>query len=174
LGCGDFERFEADAFYGGEDIVGGTGFTGADLANLLKEAAIVATRRKAEAVTIDDFTAAIERIVAEEPGARPGGTQPRRPSRNRPRAGRRDPAERRSGPRSVDHPRDVGALGYTMQRSDPGSLSTGSLGAGEPHRGAEGGRASEALVYDGEASTGLPMTCSARPRSQWRWSRATV
>jgi hypothetical protein len=25
LGCGDFERFEAEAFYGGEDIIGGFG-----------------------------------------------------------------------------------------------------------------------------------------------------
>lgn len=41
-----------------------TGFTGADLANLVNEAAIVATRRKAAAVTMEDFTAAIERIVA--------------------------------------------------------------------------------------------------------------
>jgi cell division protease FtsH len=41
-----------------------TGFTGADLANLVNEAAIVATRRGAEAVSLDDFTAAVERIVA--------------------------------------------------------------------------------------------------------------
>ena len=41
-----------------------TGFTGADLANLVNEAAIVATRRKAAAVAMEDFTAAIERIVA--------------------------------------------------------------------------------------------------------------
>ncbi len=41
-----------------------TGFSGADLENLVNEAALVATRRKAEAVTLDDFTAAIERIVA--------------------------------------------------------------------------------------------------------------
>src|SRR5690606_27518896 len=40
------------------------GFTGADLANLVNEAAIVATRRNGDAVTMDDFTAAIERIVA--------------------------------------------------------------------------------------------------------------
>ena len=40
------------------------GFTGADLANLVNEAALVATRRNADAVTIDDFTAAVERIVA--------------------------------------------------------------------------------------------------------------
>jgi len=40
------------------------GFSGADLANLVNEAAILATRRNAIAVTTDDFTAAIERIVA--------------------------------------------------------------------------------------------------------------
>ncbi|HET9594167.1 MAG TPA: ATP-dependent zinc metalloprotease FtsH [Anaeromyxobacteraceae bacterium] len=40
------------------------GFTGADLANLINEAALVATRRKADQVSMSDFTAAIERIVA--------------------------------------------------------------------------------------------------------------
>jgi cell division protease FtsH len=40
------------------------GFTGADLANLVNEAALLATRRHAEAVTAADFTQAIERIVA--------------------------------------------------------------------------------------------------------------
>ncbi|MEQ8247306.1 MAG: ATP-dependent zinc metalloprotease FtsH [Alphaproteobacteria bacterium] len=41
-----------------------TGFTGADLANLVNEAALLATRRRAEVVSLEDFTAAIERIVA--------------------------------------------------------------------------------------------------------------
>src|SRR5204863_5587556 len=40
------------------------GFTGADLANLVNEATLLATRRNAEAVTMTDFTAAIERMVA--------------------------------------------------------------------------------------------------------------
>ena len=40
------------------------GFTGADLANLVNEAALLATRRGAEDVTLSDFTAAMERIVA--------------------------------------------------------------------------------------------------------------
>ena len=40
------------------------GFTGADLANLVNEAALLATRRNGDAVTMADFTNAIERIVA--------------------------------------------------------------------------------------------------------------
>jgi cell division protease FtsH len=40
------------------------GFTGADLANLVNEAALLATRRGADAVTMSDFTNAVERIVA--------------------------------------------------------------------------------------------------------------
>ncbi|MGN8200283.1 ATP-dependent zinc metalloprotease FtsH [Salinisphaera sp. RV14] len=41
-----------------------TGFTGADLANLVNEAALLATRRRADGVTMADFNNAIERIVA--------------------------------------------------------------------------------------------------------------
>ncbi|MGD9725001.1 MAG: ATP-dependent zinc metalloprotease FtsH [Alphaproteobacteria bacterium] len=40
------------------------GFTGADLANLVNEAALLATRRGAKTVTLEDFTQAIERIIA--------------------------------------------------------------------------------------------------------------
>ncbi len=40
-----------------------TGFSGADLANLVNETALNATQRKAQAVELQDFTAAIERIV---------------------------------------------------------------------------------------------------------------
>lgn len=39
------------------------GFTGADLANLVNEAALIATRHNAESVSPADFTAAVERIV---------------------------------------------------------------------------------------------------------------
>lgn len=41
-----------------------SGFTGADLANLVNEAALVATRRKSNLVEEEDFVSAIERIVA--------------------------------------------------------------------------------------------------------------
>lgn len=40
------------------------GFTGADLANLVNEAALMATREDKDAVTIDHFTRAMERIIA--------------------------------------------------------------------------------------------------------------
>jgi len=40
------------------------GFTGADLANLANEAAVLATRRNAAAIAMADFTGAVERIVA--------------------------------------------------------------------------------------------------------------
>ncbi len=40
------------------------GFAGADLANLINEAALLATRRGGDAVTLADFTSAVERIVA--------------------------------------------------------------------------------------------------------------
>jgi cell division protease FtsH len=40
------------------------GFSGADLANVMNEAALLAARRNADAVTMQDFEAAIERVVA--------------------------------------------------------------------------------------------------------------
>ena len=40
------------------------GFSGADLANLMNESALLAARRSAQAVTMQDFEAAIERVVA--------------------------------------------------------------------------------------------------------------
>ncbi|MEE8333266.1 MAG: ATP-dependent zinc metalloprotease FtsH [Alphaproteobacteria bacterium] len=54
----------------GDDIDAGAiagltpGFTGADLANLVNEAAIIATRRDGESVSMEDFTQAVERVVA--------------------------------------------------------------------------------------------------------------
>jgi cell division protease FtsH len=40
------------------------GFTGADLANLVNEATLLATRRGADAVTMSDFSNAVERMIA--------------------------------------------------------------------------------------------------------------
>lgn len=41
-----------------------TGFSGADLANLVNESALLATRRGADSVSMEDFVNAIERIIA--------------------------------------------------------------------------------------------------------------
>jgi len=41
-----------------------TGFSGAELANLINEAALLATRRKAASVNMEDFVQAIERLIA--------------------------------------------------------------------------------------------------------------
>jgi cell division protease FtsH len=40
------------------------GFTGADLANLANEAAVRATRRKADSIAMEDFAESVERIIA--------------------------------------------------------------------------------------------------------------
>src|SRR5579871_1124219 len=96
------------------------GFTGADLANLVNEAALLATRRGADAVELADFSNAVERIVA--------GLEKRNRLLN--------PREREivayhemghalvgvslAGTDPVHKvsiiPRGVGALGYTIQR----------------------------------------------------------
>ena len=107
------------------------GFTGADIANLVNEAALIATRRGAEAVEVQDLTAASERIIA--------GFE----NRNRVLS----PAERKivayheMGHALVDlslpgtdrvHkvsiiPRGLGALGYTIRRptEDPRAARRG-------------------------------------------------
>ncbi|WP_445490744.1 ATP-dependent zinc metalloprotease FtsH [Rhodopseudomonas sp. RCAM05734] len=135
-----------------------TGFTGADLANLINEAAIAATRRNASKVTFDDFTVAIERIVA--------GIEKK--SRVLNQAERRRVAYHEMGHALVAAslpgvdpvqkvsiiPRGVGALGYTMQRptEDRFLLTASEL----KNRIAVlmGGRASEQPIFDGDISTG--------------------
>jgi cell division protease FtsH len=133
------------------------GFTGADLANLVNEATLLATRRHAKAVTMADFTAAIERIVA--------GLEKRNRLLN--------PLERRvvayhelghamvtlalPGTDTVHKvsiiPRGIGALGYTIQRptEDRYLMTKPEL----EHKMAAllGGRAAEQLIFR-EVSTG--------------------
>jgi cell division protease FtsH len=133
------------------------GFTGADLANLVNEAALLATRRRADAVTLNDFTSAIERIVA--------GLEKKNRLLN--------PKERQVvAYHELGHalvaltlpgvdpvhkvsiiPRGVGALGYTLQRpiEDRFLMTVDEL----ENKMAVllGGRAAEQLVF-GEISTG--------------------
>ena len=97
------------------------GFTGADLANVVNEAALRATRRGATAVAMEDFTGAIERIVA-------GLEKKNRLLNPRERTvvayhemGHALVARALPGSDTVVHkvsiiPRGIGALGYTIQR----------------------------------------------------------
>jgi cell division protease FtsH len=134
------------------------GFTGADLANLINEAAIAATRRNAAQVSFDDFTLAIERIVA---GVEKKSRVLSAPERRRVayhEMGHALVAANLPGVDAVQKvsiiPRGVGALGYTMQRptEDRFLLATSEL----KNRIAVlmGGRACEELIFDGDISTG--------------------
>jgi cell division protease FtsH len=133
------------------------GFTGADLANLVNEATLLATRRGAGAVAMEDFTNAVERIVA--------GLEKRNRLLN--------PKEREivayhemghalvavslPGTDPVHKvsiiPRGVGALGYTVQRptEDPFLMTREELE--NKMSVLLGGRAAELTVF-GHLSTG--------------------
>jgi len=133
------------------------GFTGADLANLVNEAALLATRRKADAVTMSDFNNAVERMVA--------GLEKRNRLLN--------PKEREivayhemghalvslSLP-GVDRvhkvsiiPRGVGALGYTIQRPIEDRFLMTKEELENKMAVLLGGRAAELIVFD-HLSTG--------------------
>jgi cell division protease FtsH len=134
------------------------GFTGADLANLVNEAAIVATRRNGEAVTLDDFTVAIERIVAGlEKRSRILSPEERRRVAYH-EMGHALVAATLSGVDPVHKvsiiPRGVGALGYTMQRPTEDRFLLARHDLENRIAVLMGGRAAEALIFDGEVSTG--------------------
>jgi cell division protease FtsH len=135
-----------------------TGLTGADLANLINEAAIVATRRGAGAVALTDFTAALERVVA---GAEKKSRVLTPQERRRVAYHEMGHALVAASLPDVDPvlkisiiPRGIGALGYTMQRptEDRFVLAESEL----RHRISVlmGGRAAETLIFDGDVSTG--------------------
>jgi cell division protease FtsH len=134
------------------------GFTGADLANLVNEAAIVATRRKGEAVTLDDFTVAIERIIAGlEKKSRVLSPEERRRVAYH-EMGHALVAATLPGVDPVHKvsiiPRGVGALGYTMQRPTEDRFLLARHDLENRISVLMGGRAAEALIFDGEISTG--------------------
>ncbi|MGF1644342.1 MAG: ATP-dependent zinc metalloprotease FtsH, partial [Thiotrichales bacterium] len=133
------------------------GFTGADLANLVNEAALLATRRNAEQVTLDDFTAAIERIVA-------GLEKKNRLLNPREREivahhemGHALMALSLPGSDAVHKvsiiPRGIGALGYTIQRPTEDRFLMTRDELKNKMAVLLGGRAAEAVIY-GHLSTG--------------------
>src|SRR5512133_453744 len=133
------------------------GFTGADLANLVNEAALVATRRKGDTITTADFTAAIERIVA-------GLERKNRLLNPREREivahhelGHAIVAAALPGTDPVHKisiiPRGIGSLGYTIQRPTEDRYLMTRTELENKMAVLLGGRAAEQLVY-GHLSTG--------------------
>jgi cell division protease FtsH len=133
------------------------GFTGADLANLVNEAALLATRRGAEQVEMRDIEAAIERIVA--------GLEKRNRLLN-PREreivahhemGHAIVAMALKGADPVQKvsiiPRGIGALGYTIQRPTEDRFLMGRQELKDRMAVLLAGRAAERLIF-GEISTG--------------------
>jgi cell division protease FtsH len=133
------------------------GLAGADLANLVNEAALVATRRGADGVSAPDFTRALERLVA--------GIEKKHfllDARERTLVATHEmghalialalPGTDRVHKVSIV-PRGIGALGYTMQRpsEDRHVMRRGELV--DRLTVLLGGRAAEMLAF-GEASTG--------------------
>jgi cell division protease FtsH len=142
------------------DVVAGltTGFTGADIANLVNEAAIIATRRNATVVTLNDFTEAIERIVA---GLEKKSRVLSPPERRRVAYHEMGHALVAANLPGVDPiqkisiiPRGVGALGYTMQRPTEDRFLLAQSDLENRIAVLMGGRAAEHMVYDGNISTG--------------------
>jgi cell division protease FtsH len=132
------------------------GFTGADLANLVNEAALLATRRGASAVDMEDFNNAVERIVA--------GLEKRNRLLN-PRE-REIVAHHEMGHAIVGvtvggdsiHkvsiiPRGVGALGYTIQRPTEDRFVMTREELENKMAVLLGGRAAEMVIF-GHLSTG--------------------
>jgi len=133
------------------------GFTGADLANLVNEAALVATRRSANQINMNDFNLAIERIVA-------GLEKKNRLLNPREREivahhemGHAFVAAALPGTDPVHKisiiPRGIGALGYTIQRPTEDRYLMTREELENKMAVLLGGRAAEHLVF-GHLSTG--------------------
>ena len=133
------------------------GFTGADLANLVNEATLVATRRGADSVSLADFTAAIERIVAGlEKKSRILNARERETVAHH-EMGHALVALALPGTDPVHKisiiPRGIGALGYTIQRPTEDRYLMTREELENKMAVLLGGRAAEHVIY-GRLSTG--------------------
>jgi cell division protease FtsH len=133
------------------------GFSGADLANLVNEAAIVATRRDALTITLEDFTTAIERIVAGlEKRSRILNPHEREVVAHH-EMGHALVAMNLPGVDPVHKisiiPRGIGALGYTLQRPVEDRFLITREELNNRIAVLLGGRAAEILIFS-EISTG--------------------
>ncbi len=135
------------------------GFAGADLANLINEAALLATRRGAEAVALADFTAAVERIIAGlEKKTRVLSTRERKMVAYH-EMGHALVAMALPGSDPVQKvsviPRGISALGYTIQRPTEDRFLMDRTELENRLAVLLGGRAAELLVF------GIPSTGAA-------------
>ncbi|MBC7138064.1 MAG: ATP-dependent metallopeptidase FtsH/Yme1/Tma family protein [Defluviimonas sp.] len=134
-----------------------TGFSGADLANLVNEAALMATRRKADTVAMQDFTQAVERIVAglEKRNRRLNAREREIVAHHE--MGHAIVGMALSGVDEVHKvsiiPRGVGALGYTIQRPTEDRYLMTREELENKIAVLLGGRAAERIIY-GHLSTG--------------------
>lgn len=133
------------------------GFTGADLANLVNEAAILATRHDATHVGLEDFNLAIERIVAGlEKKNRLLNVHERKVTAHH-EMGHALVARALPGSDPVHKvsiiPRGIGALGYTIQRPTEDRFLMSRRELQDKMAVLLGGRAAESVVF-GEISTG--------------------
>ncbi|MEI2386313.1 ATP-dependent zinc metalloprotease FtsH [Breoghania sp. JC706] len=133
------------------------GFSGADLASLINEAALLATRRGGNSVTMDDFTNAVERVVAGiEKKSRVLSNEERTRVAHH-EMGHALVAANLPGVDPVHKvsiiPRGVGALGYTMQRPTEERFLMTVADLEARMAVLMGGRAAEKIIF-GEISTG--------------------
>jgi cell division protease FtsH len=133
------------------------GFSGADLANLCNEAALVATRRDGQSVTVNDFTVAVERIIAGLEKKNRVLNEHERTVVAYHEMGHALVAMGLPGTDPVHKisiiPRGVGALGYTIQRPTEDRFLMTRAELENKMAVLLGGRAAELLVF-GEVSTG--------------------
>ena len=133
------------------------GFSGADLANLCNEAALVATRRNGDTVTMNDFTVAVERIVAGLEKKNRVLNEHERTVVAHHEMGHALVAMSLPGTDPVHKisiiPRGIGALGYTIQRPTEDRFLMTRAELEDKMAVLLGGRAAEHIIF-GEVSTG--------------------
>ena len=132
------------------------GFSGADLANIANEASLLAARRKAEKVTMNDFDLAIERVVAGLQRKTPLTPEIRKKVAYH-ETGHALVACYLPGSDPVHKvsiiPTTKGALGYTMQMPTEDQYLISESELKNKMAVMLGGRAAELLIFN-EASTG--------------------
>jgi cell division protease FtsH len=132
------------------------GFSGADLANIVNEAALLAVRRQSDTVSMADFDLAIERVFAGLQRRAPLGAEVKRKVAYH-EGGHALVACLLPGSDPVHKvsiiPTAKGALGYTMQMPEEDQYLLGEAELRERLTVMLGGRAAELLVF-GEPSTG--------------------